>query len=59
MVGKKFGELDELVVLVLVELELLFHSIGIRKTMKSWNGLFIQDCKYWIKGCSLIALSLH
>lgn len=59
MVGKRFRELDELVVLALVELELLFHSIGICETIKSWNGLFIQDCKYWIKGCSSIALSLH
>lgn len=44
MVANGLKELDEMV--VLVELELLLHSVGILKTMKSWNSLSIQDCQY-------------
>lgn len=44
MVANGLKELDEMV--VLVELELLLHSVGILETMKSWNSLSIQDCQY-------------
>ena len=44
MVANGLKELDEMV--VLVELELLLHSVGILKTMKSWNSLSIQVCQY-------------
>lgn len=38
--------LEELV--VLMELELLFHSIRIIEIIKSWDGLSIQDYKYFV-----------
>ena len=50
MVVERLEGLNELV--ILVELELLFYFIGILEIIKSWDGLFVQDYKYWSKGCN-------
>ena len=44
MVVKRLEELNELV--ALIELELLFYFVRILETMKSWDGLSIQDSRY-------------
>lgn len=46
MVVERFEKLDELI--TLLELK-LFYFVEI---MESQNGLSIQDCKYWSKGCN-------
>lgn len=40
---ENLGELDLLV--LLVELNMLFHFVGVLEIMKSWGGLSIQNCK--------------
>ena len=53
---ERLGKFYELV--ALVELELMFRSVGILKTRKSYNGLSIQDYKYWSKDCSSTAFHM-
>ena len=50
--AERLEEFEELV--ALVELELLFHSVGILKTMKTWGGLSIQGYMCWSMGCNLM-----
>ena len=57
MVVERLEELEELV--ALVELELLFYFVGILETMKSWDGLSIEDYRYWSKGFNSVAFLLH
>lgn len=57
MVDERLEELDELA--ILVELELLFHYVGIFKAIKNYNVIFIQDYKNRSKCCNSTTFSSH
>ena len=57
MVAERLEEFEELV--VLVELELLVHSVGILETMKNLGSISIQGYMCWSMGCNLMVFSLH